>query len=519
MPAARRRDTHVCELRVPHDFELPTQYESATPAVVAEMLTIGATLYDTVKAAAASAEIRALEEAKNTEISRIRTAADAALARTEEERATAAAQHAERTAALLEAQRGLVAAARKEATELTTQQLTGRIRSLESELEAAAEKNRALAERRAVLEAGRDADIRVAEERTRALLQTTLDEKERAILRSERTLAALQESFSRQTEELRALGDLIRRKPTNVKSKGSEYEVLFREKLVAAYGTGDKFSLVDSAKSGIGHAGDYLMTWDDHTVLWEVKNYDRPVPSAEVDKFRRDMKENAHVRVGVMVSRYTGITGHTARGDRDIQFQEGKMLIYLSNFEAMSEDTLPFLLLLFRLWWDSDKNTEEGEIMESTIRSIERLHAAAVKARVEWRLHRSRMDEALRWMSEHVEETETKLKAALSVLQGGGKVYAVPAGIFRECDGDDKSQQLVQLILEHTTVSKKGVCVLNELAEIVGKAKGLSRDTAKTHIRSVLLDAVIEPPKGKQPARIHGLSLRAAENLIECAED
>jgi hypothetical protein len=504
----RRRATRDVELRVPCDFELPTQYESADPTVVGEMLTIGASLYETVKAVRASEELRAAEEAKVAEIARVRAVADARIDELNAALARAEAEHAERTSALLEAQRGLVNTARKEATEITTQQYNGRLRALEADLEAAAEKARALAERRAVLEAGRDADIRVAEERTRALLQITLDEKERAIQRAERTLNTLQESFGRQTEELHALSDLIRRKPTNVKNKGTEYEAIFRDKLVAAYGTGDKFSLVDSARNGVGHAGDYLMTWGDHTVLWEVKNYDRPVPSAEVDKFRRDMKENAHVRVGVMVSRYTGITGHTARGDRDIEFREGKMLIYLSNFEAMSDDTLPFLLMLFRLWWESDRNAEEGEIMESTIRSIERLHAAAVKARTEWRLHRSRMDEALRWMSEQVEESETKLKAALCVLQGGGKVLAVPPGIFRDCDGDEKSQQLVQLVLEHTSIDEKGVCVLNDLADIVGRAKGLSRDTAKTHIRSVLLDSVIEPPKGKQAARIVGLTLR-----------
>jgi hypothetical protein len=76
--------------------------------------------------------------------------------------------------------------------------------------------------------------------------------------------------------------------------------------------------------------------------------------------------------------------------------------------------------------------------------------------------------------------------------------------------GDEKSQQLIQLILEHSEPTDGGSLILNDLADIVGKAKGLSRDTAKTHIRSVLLDSVIEPPKGKIPGRVNGLVMRPA---------
>ena len=521
MPPKRSHTIQTISLPVPCDFVLPDFYRDAGPAEVGEALVIGASLYTTVTTERASVELEELAAAKHAEIARIKSAADAQItvleaqiAQAERDTAALRGEYATRSKQMLEAQRTTELTARKEERELVMKQLDGRIRALESELAAAAEKNKALVERRAVVEAGRDADIRIAEERTRALLQVTLDEKERAIQRSEREVAKWQEAFHKQAEELRALADLIRRKPTNVKTKGSEYESMFREKLVAAYGTGDGFSLSDTNHSGVGHAGDYLMTWGEHTVLWEVKNYDKPVPTAEVEKFRRDVKENSHVRVGVMVSRYTPITGKVAKGDRDIEFIEGKMLIYLSNFEAMSDDALQFLLVLFRLWWDSERNMEEGEQMEATIRHIERLHDAAVKSKTEWRLHKTRCEEMLRWTSELVEENETKLKHALNILQGGGKVYDIPAHIFRPCDGDEKSAQLIQLILEQVVVCEGGVCVLNELADCVGKRKGLSRDTAKTHIKSVLLDGIVEPPKGKQPARIRGLALRGADDRM-----
>ena len=191
------------------------------------------------------------------------------------------------------------------------------------------------------------------------------------------------------------------------------------------------------------------------------------------------------------------------------------MLIYLSNFDAMSDDTLPSLMLLFRLWWESEKNIEESESKEATIRAIERLHAAALKAKTEWRLHKSRAEEMLRWMAETVEETEERLGNAMKALQGTATAsIVVPEHIFRDSIGDEKGQVMIQLVLEFTEPAEGESCVLNDLADAVAKRKALSRDTAKSHIRAVLLDGVIEPPKGKYPARVKGLIMKEPQNTL-----
>jgi hypothetical protein len=251
--------------------------------------------------------------------------------------------------------------------------------------------------------------------------------------------------------------------------------------------------------------------------MWEVKNYDKPVPSAEVDKFRRDMKENSEVRVGVMVSRYTPITGKTATGDREVEFMEGKLLVYLSAFEYMSDDTLPSLMMLFRLWWEHDHTKdEEDESRTHAIRQVERLHAAAVKARTEWRLHKSRMDDALRWMAEVVEETETRLQNTLNVLHGYSTVIEVPPGLFRDVGGDERAQSDVQLILRFARAEAGAALVMNDLVDCFSREKGVSRDTARTHIRAVLLDSAIEQQKGK-PTRVLGLRFEAAAATVVAA--
>lgn len=488
----------------------PPFYDDASPEDISEALEIGAHLLQSVRSMRASQEVAELEQKKAAEIAKIKQSYEDQLKELTESIDKTQREQQQRYAQLLESQNAQEALARKEGGEQAQRALAQRLASLEQELAILRERNAALTERKTVLEAGRDQDVRIAEERTRALLQHALDEKERSIQRYEKSLEQFRDMYDRQTEEIRALRETLQRKAlANVKVKGTEYEAIFRDKLVATYGMGENFSLVDSARNGIGHAGDYLMTWGQHTVLWEVKNYDRPVPSSEVDKFKRDMKENAHIQIGVIVSRYTPITGKTSRGDRDIEFIEGKMLIYLSNFEAMSDDALGNLMLLFRLWWESDKQIEESESREAIVRNIEKLHATAVKSKIELRLHKSRMEETVRWMSELVEEHEQKLQHTLNILQGS-RVYAVPEGVFRDCAGDEKSAQLIQLILQHTQCDPHGSLVLAELADLVGKHRGLGRDTARAHIRAVLLDSAIEPAKGKNPMRVRGLVFAAA---------
>ena len=540
MPRATRLANTVT-LRIPVGYVVPSLYEG-DPDIVAEALTIGAALYDTVKRASNDQSIQALEARKQQEIAalrhesgeRIRTLeaeleqTTTAARRTEETlhqtareareshqaQLAAAQQETQQTRhRMSEAQKQQEQRVRAEEREATQREFDLRMRTLQDELAHQKEREAALLERKAVLEQGRDADIRIAEERTRALLQTTLDEKERSIVRTERALATLQETHSKHVETIRTLEEYLRRKPSeNAKIKGNTYEEIFREKLAATFGLCDRYALEAKGNNGFGHESDFIMGLEDKALLWEVKDYAQTVSQPEIDKFLRDMKENPHVKIGVMVSRHTPIVGKTKTGDRTVEFFEGRMLIYLSRFEEMSHDTLSSLMLLFRLFWASERSIDDTESKQEAIRQIEKLHTAAIQAKREWRLHKSRNDETMRWMAEQVEDHETKLKQALNVLRGA-TLLEVPIGIFREFAGDEGAQQVVQLILEATTPAPGESVTMNEVAEHVAKRKGVSKDTAKAHIRGVLLDASYEQLKGK-PARILGLKLTATSSPL-----
>jgi hypothetical protein len=203
----------------------PAFYDTATPEETSRALDIGAHVYQTVATMRASAEIREIEERRGAEIAKIKEAAETRIGNLQTQIAATHQEHQQKLSQLYETQRIQETNIRKDVQEATQRQTQLRIAAIEVDMEVLREKNNALNERKAILEAGRDQDIRIAEERTKHLLQQTLDEKERAIMRSERTLQQLQECYVRQAEELRTLADLIRKKPQqNVKTKGSDYE-------------------------------------------------------------------------------------------------------------------------------------------------------------------------------------------------------------------------------------------------------------------------------------------------------
>lgn len=487
-------------------------YDSASPEEAAAALKLGSALYAHTQSLKAGEAVAALEAKQAAELAAVRAAAEERIAAVQKELESATAERSaaqQRAASLLETQRTeWIAASTAEKDRLVSSH-AARLTESQKELAAQQERYKALEERLAILRQGREEDIRQAETRTKELLQIALHEKSAA-------LQVLKDAHDRQAEELHALSDLVRKKASaNSRTKGTDYENEFRDRLISTFGVGENFRLLESARSGIGHAGDYLMNWGDHTLMWEVKNYDHVVPTKEVEKFRRDMKENAQVRVGIMVSRRSAITGMTTCGDRDVEFVEGKMLVYLSNFESMSDDTLPNLLLLCRIWWKTDSGTSEEDdaAKVAAIRNIERLHAEASRAKTEWRLHKSRMEDALRWMGERVEETEVRLRATLNVLQGAVVASEVPADIFHDATGNEKLLLDIQTILRHATVEVDARCALNDLADRFGKERGMTVSTARAHICAVLKDTAVERPPGRSTTLL-GLRLRDALTVV-----
>jgi hypothetical protein len=484
------------EITVSHGFRIPKVFKSGNKEAIEEALLLGAYIQDHVQTQRSTDELKTALEETNQEWESQVAEREAEIQRLQEEIQTLQTS--------IQTMRREVAetsgAVRKEERRLVTLEL-------EREMEALRARCQAAEECKLALEANRDADFKRVQQQTRDLLQQTIAVREEQVRSAHTTLVTLQDAYNKQAEELRSLNDFLRRKITNVRVKGSEYEGTFRELLTRTFGLLDRFELVETARNGIGHAGDFLMKTGGHTIMWELKDYDRPVPQKEVEKFQRDMKETKDVRVGVMISRGTEITGKVRHGDREVEFVEGKLMVYLSRFEFMGDEqtTLQSLFPLFKVWWELAKDEEETDHLEETIRALEKVLEEAVRKKTEWRVHKSRMEETMRWMSEMVEDTEDAVRITLKRIQTGHGAPAleIPEGLFRTGVLDDKSRDLLALLLDLYEPGE-GECSLNDISDVVSTHNHITKDTARKHILAVLLDTAVVAAKGK-PTMIRGL--------------
>ena len=70
---------------------------------------------------------------------------------------------------------------------------------------------------------------------------------------------------------------------------------------------GSKYRIIDTAKNG--KMGDFIIIINGIKILIEVKKYKKTVPSAEIDKFYRDINANGSVNGGLFISLTSNIVG------------------------------------------------------------------------------------------------------------------------------------------------------------------------------------------------------------------
>ena len=101
----------------------------------------------------------------------------------------------------------------------------------------------------------------------------------------------------------------------------------------------------------------------------------------------------------------------------------------------------------------------------------------------------------LRWTTDLLEESENRLDKLLKSLRGTDTLKLdIPTGIFREAD-DEKSRQWISSILS-VCKSGTGKVELRDLVDKLAEIHKLSKDTIRSHVKSVLLDSAIEKGKG-----------------------
>lgn len=107
--------------------------------------------------------------------------------------------------------------------------------------------------------------------------------------------------------------------------------------------------------------GDFILRFDDMTMMVENKNYTRNVQKSEVDKFYRDMENPANndIKCGVLVSMNCGICN---KDDFSIEIRSGKPLIFLHNVKDAPEHIKLAAQMFFLIFSQNSLDLSSTEI-------------------------------------------------------------------------------------------------------------------------------------------------------------
>jgi len=494
-------------LHVSPSFTVPSIYQSTNTTLVEQALSLGAILAETVPttvAAAKDSEFAELLKQKQEE-------ADA-------KQADLTAELHKIKSSMLESQKEITrlekehekmlreetASLKKEASE-TQKKIIQEVKEqtlqqVERELTTLREQNHNLELRRIQLEKDRSTDLERERMSIKESMNLVLAAKQEQLSKTEEMLTKLQ-------EEYRSLNDFLRRKikPSSSQEKGAEYETIFRDHLLRAYSAIPKFSIHSGSRTSTGHEADFITSFYDTSILWEVKDYSYKVPTKEIEKFLRDIRENKQVSIAVMLSRTTDITGKTSTGDRQFEFEEGVLYVYISRFEFSGDanDILQSLRPMFEVWKELGKD-KASMTTETLLRELQRSVEEAQTRKTEWKTHKARLGEAMSWMSECVEKAEANVQFLLRRLKGEESLE-IPEDLFRPLE-DDRSRETATALLAISTLSPENEIQIQELAKAVATYLSISTATATDRIKAILLH--MSTPKGK-PHTTKGFCLRS----------
>ena len=482
--------TRQVTLFVGATYELPDVYTKGTVEEIEEALWIGASIQNNVRTRRSNDEVKKITELKDNEIARIQSTYNDKLTKLLDDLRVVSN---EKDKAQLE-YGNAIKSVRETERENTGREWDEKLRSLKREYDTLAGKYDTLEARRRHLEESREQDIRVAVKRTEEMMDKIVMSKQEQLFKMEGAYTRLQDVITKQTEEITKLSSNIGKRAANVKTKGSDYEEDFREKLMRNFALCRGFTLRDT-RLGMGHEMDYSMEIEGNVVMWELKNYNNPVPKSEVDKFLRDLKENPQAKIGVMISRLTDIYGKAHSGHMYTEFDGDKMMIYISRFEDFCGDdearVFQMLSSLFRIWWEHAREETNMIDRAELIREIERIMEEMSKRRTEWRRHKAHLEEINRWAADMLDDIESRLDRMLKKVRNTSVpevVAVVPDGVFRDSDGE-KDKSWVQSVMK--VCEAGGEIEVRELVDLLTTQHKLSKDTIRSNIMSIVKDAAV----------------------------
>lgn len=525
-------------LPYPKGRALPPRVSGADAAEIAEILEVGALVLDTVHTRKADAELQTRIAAHQSEVLALQdrykheiTVLNAAALEAQKRRdAEAQAQLAAKDGllatkdGLLTAKDGLLSEMRQR-KEFLERDIDAQLRTVREEERATSDRILQAKERelQRVLSMERDVEAQLQKARVddratldrilqakEAELQRALSEKQADQDRMEAERRLSREALQSLTDRLQFLTDALTKKPGSMKEKGTQFETEVIAHATTYWGSVEGFAVKNTATRG--HTGD---VWVDVgtgetklTILLECKDYTGTLPTSQIDKFERNVKENHAIHVGILLVQGANITGHAANVV-DFAVLEGKLHLYVSHFEAWDPCSLfQTLIGWIRFHALTEKPSTDMEDKAEAIRIVTKLVEEAQEYKRQLATHLQHMNDFRLFTEGHAKDALVKVQTALTALQHGADTNVVTDScLFQDVTGYPSKQKWIEAI-QAVSLEGPGSIQLKDLAKRVAEQTGKKEDTVKDQLESVLMESVIEKRKGL-PTLVRGLVLKS----------
>jgi hypothetical protein len=348
-----------------------------------------------------------------------------------------------------------------------------------------------------------------------AELHRALGEKQAEQDRMEAERRISREALQALTDRFQALTDSLTKKPASMKEKGTHFETDVIAHATTYWGSVEGFAIKNTAARG--HTGD---VWVDvgsgetkMTILLECKDYTGTLPTSQVDKFERNVKENHAIHVGILLVQGANITGHPTNVV-DFAILEGKLHLYVTHYELWDPCSLfQTLIGWIRFHALSEKPSTDVEDKAEAIRIVQKLVEEAQEYKRQLATHLQHMNDFRLFTEGHAKDALTKVQTALAALQHGAETnLVVESVLFQDVTGHPAKQKCIEYI-QSVSIESAGSIKLNDLAKRVAELSGKTESTVRDIIESVLSETVLEKRKGF-PTLVRGLALRSAPEVI-----
>jgi len=532
-------------LRLPPGKLVPTLLQTASPDETYEIITLGVVAWEAVQTQrsdeSAKLEIAALRKQYEDELAALRTEsetrerevihritkqndADKAALRAENERSEAAGRERlleiQKTRNALEFELTRIRAEGEHNEERVIRELTTAKEKEIAALNAKAAKELAASEaaledtrtRKQRLEQEFDVNSKKAVEQERVASERILAAKEAELRRildeKEKERVHYQELYAKISQTVESA---LPKKPTSIAEKGTAFENEMIDNARKYWGSCDGFSIHD--QSAHGHKGDIWMGIGlgerCNTILIECKDYSDIVPTKEVTKFLADMKQNNILKIGIMISKKTDITGRNTQNKIDFTVIEGKLHIFVNQFDSFDESTIMNILMGFiRYWQEIQKPASDVEDKAEVIKIIQKLFEKAQKYKTELKSHLDHLKELSEFVKKESDETYVALHEALRTLRHGvSETVLENSIIYEDATGNPHKQKRIRAIQDVAEEDADSVILLNDLAKRIAERTKQAEKTVKEHIESVLQSDYVEKKAGF-PTKVKGLRLK-----------